>query len=317
MLMERLVRRQLKWIATSLFVALFSGCLHPRTERGIQDFVPEKELTAVSLAREGAAFAARGRSISGELRLRQALVLYPGTESLQLSLATTLEDNGLPEESLRFYDDFVLQYPEEGKYEFARARALVAMGEYDRAMRALRSAIDKYIEAKSLGRAADAARSLSALAFRLGLLEESRCASMDALTFAPLPPQRMDHARVLVALGEYEQALLMLDPEALGVEPAASARATLLRALALLGLERYEDAFHEVEIGLARPDPEALAHVELAALQLVLQKFLPPTNLEDQEEEDFVFPEVSSQRLLFWPYNAAHLYTQLLEGAPQ
>lgn len=296
---------------------LLAACAAPRTERGIQDFVPEQELTAVSLAREGAAYAGRGRSIEGELRLRQALRLYPGTESLELSLASTFEDNGLPEEALQIYERFVDEYPEAGRYEFARARALVAMERYDLALESMRSSVEKYRLELLRGKAADAARSLATLAFRVGLLDEARCASLDAAALAPGPAQQLDHARMLIALGEFEGALLGLDAERLGPEVSKSARAYLLRTLSLMGLARREEALHEVELGLARPDPEALAHPELKALQRILWADQVTDEAEEKEEEQEMFPTVLPQRLVYWPPSTAARYTELHALADQ
>ncbi|MEI8313637.1 MAG: hypothetical protein WCH98_23050, partial [Verrucomicrobiota bacterium] len=175
------MKPQGRWLA--LGVALISGCALPVPEGSeLSSFVPERELRAVEISQQAMYDFNRNRYVDAELGFRQALYMYPGLENLRANLAASLERTGQFDEAAGIYKEMSERTPQSAAYMAGIARVRVASGDY-------RGGIEAYYQAYALaavlgdaGLSANIARSVSALAFRIGDVETAECFA--ALTYS-------------------------------------------------------------------------------------------------------------------------------------
>lgn len=204
-----------RWAAV-LLVA--TSCAIPRdnttfslSRRGLSGddevFASSKDLRVAGLVSEGLAFANNGRLFNAEGRLRQAYYLEPTNDRIAFNLAVIANQLGESDEALSMIEALLIKQPRNPNYLQALADVLESRGEHELAKVKLKEAFSLYKAAGNAPRAAFVARSISNVSFGTGNEQEALCYSYEAFSLAPTPQQVSAHARLLVGLNLFDQAI--------------------------------------------------------------------------------------------------------------
>jgi tetratricopeptide (TPR) repeat protein len=210
-----------------LLVTLFQlvACALPQDRIHSQRFVPSPEMRAVKAYQEGLSLAARSRYVDAEFMFREALYFAPGQRNLRFNLAMVLEQMGNFPEALEILDQLLAEpVPKSDpltslEVRFAKGKLLVAEGDFEAGPLVLEQALVQAIEASDWGlKRPDAnrqapkvawgliARSLSALAFRLGDEQQALCYLRQSRLALAEGKEVERRVRVLIGIGRTEEA---------------------------------------------------------------------------------------------------------------
>lgn len=170
-------------------------------------FASSKDLRVAGLVSEGLAFANNGRLFNAEGRLRQAYYLEPTNDRIAFNLAVIANQSGESDEALSIIEGLLAKEPRNPHYLHALAEVRESQGQHDVAKLKLKEAFSIFKSAKNAPRAALMARSIANIAFGTGHEQEALCYSFEALSLSPTPQQVAAHARLLVGLNLFEQAI--------------------------------------------------------------------------------------------------------------
>lgn len=275
-----------------------SGCAAPAPDFAEQNFVPQKDVLASSLYIEGQNLLRSGRYIDAEMRFRQAEYLFPEAENIKSQLALTLKNAGLYSEALSIYQALITRNPKMIDYHFAYADALYKAGKYDNALLEFDKARLAFEAKKDLTKAANTARSQAAILFQIGKEVSALCLSNEAYEYTPIQDELLRHARLLMALGYFNQvdailaafvsdASILIDPKILKL--AAFAKH------ALGELTKYKELSFRIEqLRISGVEPD---------LEMQVLVLLNRTNnqAESESDVDLVIPTINDGLMLYWP----------------
>jgi tetratricopeptide (TPR) repeat protein len=301
--------------------ALCAACALPPPREERQSFIPERELQAVSLAREGLYYFGRSRYFDAEVKLRQAVALVPDP-NLRIDLAVVLEYEGALDEAEAIYKSLLLDQPDDPQILAGLARLYAVRGDseagkrhYIQAIEKVLSVSDKTLQAGSLKRASAYSRSLAALSFKIGDEAGARCYSEEAWLISQNPEDLVRHTRMLIATGFNERARQAM--EQYMEKRGSKIDAGLLHELALAqyGLGKMSESVKLEDKALDQigSAPGIQAEVELVRFAAAEFKFEPTEDEEAAsdsggEQEDPVESAVKSKVMesgatLYWPVN--------------
>ena len=298
-----------------LFVSVACGCALPRFEEPSSS-VPQKELVAVSAAREGMGYYRAGRLPEAELKFRQVLWLYPGTENILYNLALTLARQSAFSEAQSIYAGLIKRSPDSIALLSAVGETYFLAGDYKLAREKLKQAFSLAEKKEQRGEQARLARSLVALNFSAGDEEEALCYSYLAAGLSGGNDDLLKHSRVLVALHLYRQAQEVLSDLTKKAEKRADAQSLYQLALADYAVGRFSDVVDRSELALEASAREVGMLVEFKQIQMLAERRLGAvpgnsagsgrnyTSEEQQELRGLSGQMLSSPaRLLFLPRN--------------
>ena len=170
-------------------------------------FASSKDLRVAGLVSEGLTFANNGRLFNAEGRLRQAYYLEPTNDRIAFNLAVIANLSGESDEALSMIEALLAKDPRNPHYLHALAEVRESQGQHEIAKVKLKEAFSIFKSAKNAPRAALMARSIANIAFGTGHEQEALCYSFEALFLSPTPQQVAAHARLLVALNLFDQAI--------------------------------------------------------------------------------------------------------------
>jgi len=188
-----------------LAVFCFVSCALPRPYLE-QKFISPKEMTAISLVREGFSYFEQGRFVDAELKFRQALYLFPKVVNTRKNLALTLERLQNYEESEALYKKLLEETPDSIDLKGSLAALYYTWGKFDKAIPLYKEALDQALNVPDGTKANTMARSLSVLYFKIGNEEEALCYSEFASFLLAQPPEIYKMAKLWVALGYNQKA---------------------------------------------------------------------------------------------------------------
>ena len=170
-------------------------------------FASSKDLRVAGLVSEGLTFANNGRLFNAEGRLRQAYYLEPTNDRIAFNLAVIANQSGESDEALSMIEALLAKEPRNPHYLHALAEVKESQGQHEIAKLKLKEAFSIFKSAKNAPRAALMARSIANIAFGTGYEQEALCYSFEALSLSPIQQQVAAHARLLVALNLFDQAI--------------------------------------------------------------------------------------------------------------
>ena len=269
------------------------GCAMPPQEQA-ERAVPERDLNAVSLAREGLSLYQRTRFAEAELKFRQALYLFPEATNLRENLAAALEGTLQFDEAADIYSQLLQREPESIRYRMALARVSAAAGMTERARQLYGEGFDRAIERGDEGRAGDVARSFASFLYQRGREEDARCFSELAAHYRKTTQQQAAHARMLNASGYFLKALSFT---ALSSDPQAK----LERALAFVGVGDLTAAMRDAQDVLEADGADPIALAEARSLEALLARAQRESLAEGDEAALEDLPTLSDETLVVWP----------------
>lgn len=185
-------------------------------------FASSKDLRVAGIVSEALGFANNGRLINAEARLRQALYLEPANDRIAFNLAVIINQTGQSEEARGIVESLLIKEPRNPTYLQAFADILESQGDHERAKTKLKESFSIFTSAGNAARASLVARSISNIAFGMGNEQEALCYSYEALSLSPTPAQVSAHARLLVGLNLFHEAIEFIrSRKALASEPGA------------------------------------------------------------------------------------------------
>ncbi|MBX7143046.1 MAG: tetratricopeptide repeat protein [Oligoflexia bacterium] len=233
-------------------------------------FVTQRELDAVSLARQAMAAFSKSQFVDAELLLRQSLYLYPKAPSVEANLATVLRAAGNFSESEQILDGLLRRYPNQAEYQELLARLRYEQSDYEQARILYSRLLVAAQQVNDAPKVARLARTLSGIAFRQGDEEAAICYSQDALNAKSDPEEFARHARLLLAHERPAAASAFL--EAKMAEPGVPDTPDLLYLVSLSYFARgdlskaraYEERLREFRLG------DNANRTEILALRAIL-----------------------------------------------
>ena len=303
------------WLAAC---ALWAGaCALPPPARENQNFIPDEELLTVSLVQEGLFYFSRSRYFDAEVRFRQALEIFPGAENMSSNLAVVLEYQGQFDESEAIYRELLPRRPDDTRILAGLARLYNRSRRFKEAADYYQRALNVAIELEDWERAAQFARSLAALKFKIGDEGAALCYSHEALQLRRSEDEVARHTRLLVAAGYYGKARAEL--AGYTEDRTAGVSGTLLHsaALAYYGLGDLEGAARleglaldkgsalglESEMRLVRFAAAGFKEVLADNRELEDDKPSPAEAAEDPVEAFFAGGAYLRGVMLYWPPN--------------
>lgn len=303
------------------FVFLLVSCAPPPPTRSAQTFVPDAELSAVKIAREGLALFSRSRYVDAELKFRQVMRLNPNAHNVKFNLAVTLERMGVYEEAAAIYGELLKKEPKSLQY-------LLALGHLQFSARAFKDARATYekalavaFEAGDIATCISIAESISALEFLRGNEEAAFCYSKLVLTLRSETSQVLRHAKLLVAFGRYAEARNFVTNYL--EERAVAGDSALLHILALssFGLGEYERAaeYERSALDAVSFDRkyEAEIHLVLALSEEMLAR-AGKLQKRDERLENYLKDAISQAQgippagqAVYWPFAMLDVYYAL------
>jgi tetratricopeptide (TPR) repeat protein len=274
-------------------------------EEGV--FASSKDLRVAGLVSEGLAFANNGRLFNAESRLRQAYYLEPTNDRIAFNIAVVANQSGESDEALSILESLLAKDPKNPHYLQALADVWEAKGQHETAKVKLKEAFSIFKSAGNAPRAALVARSIANIAFGVGNEQEALCYSYEALTLAQTPPQVSAHARLLVGLNLFDQAVdFVRANKPLAGEPAAFhalAMALFAKGDMTAALEAEDNA-----VGRLAQAPELSQEINTAWWLMKARVPSQATVSSDWEEkmvelqeEAAQFAERAPYELVLWP----------------
>ena len=190
-------------------------------------FIEDTDRLAVTKAREGLAYFARGKVADAEFSLRQSLYLKPNSVTVRYNLATVLKTSQQYDEAQGILTELIARYPEELEYREALARLLFERGDILESRRHFSNVLDAAVLKGDATRASRLGRTLAQLSFRVGDERTALCASEEAVSWDRSEEQVSEHMKLLLAANRPATAMKFFEtlPDAgiIAVEAQASA----------------------------------------------------------------------------------------------
>lgn len=305
----------LKKLISLLFVILLGGCAPPAPEFVKQDFVPIKDVVAASIYDQGLAYLKGARFIDAEMKFRAALSFFPKAENIWSNLALSLKGIGLYDESISIYTDLIKRNEKFVDYKFALADAYFRSEHFKESFKLYNEAMLAYEAQNLAANAAAAARTLSTSYLQVGQEEKALCFSQQALVYLPTNDESVRHAKLLLALGFYKDAAVIVDAIIQATPDIRDINTLKVEALSKAAngdmeqSKRYVDAAVEYT-GAGDIDPEILA------LSLILET---PEDADKEKESDDSeakreLPVLLSPVLIYWPPELVVKYQAKLDA---
>ncbi len=316
-------------VPLAVLLALLTSCAIPRdnttfslSRRGVggeeELFASSKDLRVAGLVSEGLSFANNGRLFNAEGRLRQAYYLEPTNDRIAFNLAVVINQSGEIAEALSMMEGLLAKEPRNPHYLQAMADILESQGRHEAAKLKLKDAFSIFRLAGNSARAALVARSISNVAFGAGHEQEALCYSYEALSLSPTPPQVSAHARLLVGLNLFDQAIEFIQTH----KPTASEAAAFhALAMALFAKGDVKAALEAADnaVGRIAQAPELSQEIN-TAWWLIKRNVPDDTLVSDDADERMVelqegatqFAERQPYELVMWP---AALRRELVSAA--
>ena len=211
-------------------LALVCGCATLRDPATQQVFVSSVEMQGSNAAAQGLSYLSQGRYADAELKLLQALSLFPNARNLKINLASAMAARGATQDAWPLFEGLIAAEPDSLQLRAIYAEALYRSGEIDRARQLYQSVIEVAHEDPELSPQEYAAtRSLAALEFAVGNASAARCASERAMALQGDNENALRHSELLIALGLPASARLILDSiNSSARVPGALAQAAML-----------------------------------------------------------------------------------------
>lgn len=307
--------RQPQWLVSLSAAILFVGCAvsPPAIDTAIGSrsldgqlvpFSSSTDLTVSGLVDEGLTYAKKGRGFEAEARLRQALYLAPGIESIRFNLAVVLERQGQFEEAIEILTELNQTNPESIDYHLALGHAIFDSENHGAAIPYYKEAFQLARSARNASRASSIARTISSALYQLGLEQESLCYSYEAYSQKPSGDEAFNHGRMLMSLGLVDSTDRFI-ARAIEDDKALKSRAAVLyiSGLAKYALGEKEAAFKLLDRGLDFVAKEQSLGAELSAAWYVLR--IETTHNTDDlgEKEKEAFEKIRDAALEFGKSN--------------
>jgi len=210
----------------------------------------------------GVALAAAGRKDEAIATWDRTVRLHPDQADSVVELGQALLNAGRPEDAAALLTSMGQRHPGDARILSLNARALLALGRAGPAIGALFMAL----ELQPGDATAHAA--LGNALFDSGEVEQAMAHGLEAFRLAPNLAHAIMLSCVLIALGQYHEALALAD-HAVGLQ-ADSLEALVNRAIALEGLGRFEEAVVAGQQAVAAAPGSAVARHNLAVTRLGL-----------------------------------------------
>ena len=308
-------RKAFPWMAV---LALLQACAIPRdnttfslSRRGASGdeevFASSKDLRVAGLVSEGLSFANNGRLFNAEGRLRQAYYLEPTNDRIAFNLAVIINQSGETDEALSMLETLLAKEPRNPHYLQALADVREAQGEHEVAKMKLKEAFSIFKSAGNGPRAAMVARSISNVAFGTGHEQEALCYSYEAFALAPTPAQVSAHARLLVGLNLFDQAIEFTQANKPLAGEAASFHALGMALFAKGDMKAALEA-EDNAVGRIAQAPELSQEINTA--WWIMKTHMPPDaaatgesdeKMEELKEGAIQFAERQPYELVMWP----------------
>ena len=243
-------RTHATWWGLGVIALLVSGCALPAPEYPEETFVPQREIQVVSLYQEGLYYFSRSRFVDAEFRFRQVLYLMPDMENARLNLAATLANEESYEEAEELFRELLQQNEESSQVLAGLARMYFENGDYARAIEYFDRGLALAEKYKEYERAANFARSLSVLYFKIGDEQQARCYSEYALNLNNAGDALFRHAKLLIGLGLPEQAQELITAAASHRDVKKDPQLLEALGLAQIAQEKYGEALSLIETGI-------------------------------------------------------------------
>jgi tetratricopeptide (TPR) repeat protein len=304
------------------------GCAIPTSQStfkidgdvGKQPFASSEELRTAGLASEAMTLAKSSRYGDSVNRFRQALYLEPANSKLKLDLALTLQQAGQGEEAEQLFRELYQAQPSNPAILIGYADALISLRRGEEGKGLLKDAFKLFVEVSNDVQAARLARSISNVAFGLGDEAEALCYSYEAWMLESTADQLAAHVRLLTALNLFRQADMVLTT---GVKQAQrlrrSASVQHARALALFGLQQYQQVVDAEDLALQFISKDPQLGAEIAAVRWLALSKLDRSSDTEVEIERFnqarqevkEFAERANYELMFWPLSLVEELRQI------
>lgn len=219
-------------LCSFMLLSCMCACAAPKPPVATQNFVSERELLAVSLARQGMAAFSDNKFVDAELFLRQALYLRPQAPSVQANLAIVLRAGGNFSGAEDLLEDLIRRYPQQSEYQEALARLRYEQSDLENARVLFARLLLVSEQSNDVASLARYARTLSGIAFRQGDEESALCYSLQAVNAKPETEEFARHARLLLAQEKPQQAIAFLQAKTANPELPATPDFLYLLSLA-------------------------------------------------------------------------------------
>ena len=307
--------RELPWIAILIFLP---SCAIPRdnttfslSRRGSageeEVFASSKDLRVAGLVSEGLSFANNGRLFNAEARLRQAYYLEPTNDRIALNLAVIINQSGETEEALSILERLLAKEPRNPTYLQALADARESQGDHEFAKAKLKEAFSIFKSAGNAPRAALVARSIANVAFGMGHEQEALCYSYEAFSLSSTSAQVSAHARLLVGLNLFDQAIEFTQANKPLAGEAAAFHALGMAFFAKGDMKAALEA-EDNAVGRIAQAPELSQEINTA--WWIMKTHMPPDaaatvesdeKMEELKEGAIQFAERQPYELVMWP----------------
>jgi len=283
-----------------LICIVLGGCALPQPEREKQNFIPQEELTTVSLVREGIYYFGKSRFVDAEFKFRQALYLFPEADNIRMNLAVTLKNQGQFDKSEEIYVTLLEDDPDDIKVLSGLAHLYYASGNFDEAERYFLRSFYLAAERKNLEAASRFLRSLAVLKFKLGFEERALCYSEEAMMLKKDPTEVLRHAKLLVAASYFVDAEKLIRNYVGEATSKSNSKIIHELAMASFGLEKFKETVElenllDGRAGAATGVESEVLLVKLLAIGFLeelgqevpgVEKTDPDSEEEEEEEEE-------------------------------
>jgi len=313
-------------VLSLIFSCLLLSCAPSIPDPGAGTFILKDEISTVELARQGFILAGQGRNIDAELLFRQARYLSPEAPNLKENLALVLAEAGHFDESKRLFEELLQSAPKSLRYMNGLGRLYYVTKRYDLATEQYLKVWNLAADVNDIATLARTARNLAVVRFIVGDEEGAKCYSAQSVTLQPDITETARHARLLIGLGNYNEAIAFtgryLQSQG-GTNVAQSAPGVVLMlGIAQAGVGQFEAARRASEsiISSQGIDPAVLADANL--LRYISLKYAPASPLTgdreekelDDEEIDVLLSALSEDEKLVWPDNLVQEIEEILKG---
>lgn len=273
-------------IAVSCLISfVLFACVAPTSNNLTKPNIPENELVAIQLVRDGLAFAASGRLVDAEFKFRQALYIKPAANNVKLNLAVVLERQARFSEARQWYLDLMSEVKQdrlrEIEFELALARMdLLNEETLQQGYTSIDSIISELLASNPDAEAnvliARATQLKAASLFAHGFEEEALCCFLLNYEILPQAPSAEALVQLLNSMNLEDHVVKFFMGERGAVLESSTAKTELLVARYLLGELKSKQDF----------DSELTVRGEGAPLERsVIQELLQEQELADETVE--------------------------------
>ena len=314
----------LAFVAPVLVYCIFAlcSCAVAPVEVNQQDFIAERELDAVTIARRGLVYFEKSRFVDAELAFRQALYIRPDADNLRFNLALALEQQGQYEQAEQILKALIEKKPEAIVYINALGHLYNSAYRFEEATRQYKKSLELAYDREVGPQAAEILRSLATIAFRIGDEDSAICYSEEALKAQKSPIQLRRHVKLLIARTESDRGIKAIEGHRKeGGSGAGNSDPELTHLLALayfdLGeLEKSKELLEPIKTK-ANVDPLILSDIVLLDFIYSRNNLNEGAEDEDYEVEDeeevpqLLLAELPTEKSLYWPITLLDTVTEL------